>query len=132
MSVLCPPVQFLSLLLHACAQKERTAERSAWLERLRAEGLLPHDGDPTPADWCRATSAFLAKTPARLVAISLDDLAGEIEPLHLPGIGSKRHPGWCRRMGCTLEALAADARLRGGLPQLGRAADTLPSGAKGA
>ncbi len=117
---------------HASAQQQRAAERSAWLERLRTEDLLPPDGEPTPADWCRATSAFLAKTAARLVAVSLDDLAGEIEPLHLPGIGSERHPGWCRRMGCTLEALAADAPLRAGLPQIGRAADTLPPDAKGA
>ena len=117
---------------HARAEKERAAERSAWLERLRAEHLLPANGEPTAAEWCRATSAFLAKTAARLVAVSLDDLAGETEPLHLPGIGSQRHPGWCRRMGCTLETLAADAQLRDGLPQLRRAVHTLPTGAKGA
>jgi len=117
---------------YARARAERAAERAAWLERLRAEGLFPVGDEPTPADWCRATSAFLAKTPARLVAVSLDDLAGEIEPLHLPGIGSERHPGWCRRMGRALEELADSAPLRAGLPQLGRATGTLPSGAEGA
>jgi hypothetical protein len=66
------------------------------------------------------------------VAVSLDDLAGEIEPLHLPGIGSDRHPGWCRRMGRALEELAACAPLRAGLPPLGRTADTFPSDAEGA
>jgi len=114
------------------AQAERAAERAAWLERLRAEGLLPRDAEPTAADWCRATSAFLAKAAARLVAVSLDDLAGEIEPLHLPGIGSERYPGWSRRMGTTLEELADSAALRAGLPQLGRSAVTLPPDAEGA
>ncbi|MBW2541484.1 MAG: 4-alpha-glucanotransferase [Deltaproteobacteria bacterium] len=114
------------------AQLQRAAERAAWLERLRAEGVFQSVAEPTPTDWCRATSAFLAKTAARLVGVSLDDLTGETEPLHLPGIGSERYPGWRRRMGRTLEELAASAPLRAGLPQLGRTAVTLPPDAEGA
>jgi hypothetical protein len=66
------------------------------------------------------------------VAVSLDDLAGEIEPLHLPGIGSEYPLGWRRRMGRALEELAASAPLRAGLPQVGRATDTLLPHAEGA
>jgi 4-alpha-glucanotransferase len=117
---------------YECAQARRATEREAWLERLRAEGLLPADAEPSAAQWCRATSAFLAKTPAPLVAVSLDDLAGEREPLHLPGIGSPRYPGWRRRMGRPLEELATDAALRAGLPRLGRRADNVLSHAEGA
>jgi len=117
---------------YAAAQAQRAAERAAWLERLRAEGLLPAGAEPSAALWCRATSAFLAKSPAPLVAVSLDDLAGESEPLHLPGISSQRHPGWRRRMGRTLEELATSEPLRAGLPQLGRKPDTLLLHAAGA
>ena len=42
---------------------------------------------------------FLARTPAPLLALGLDDLAGEREPINLPGISTARHRSWSRRMG---------------------------------
>jgi 4-alpha-glucanotransferase len=101
---------------YAAARAARDAECAAWLQRLRLEGVMPREGEPQAADWCRATSAFLARTPAPLVSISLDDLAGEEEPVHLPGIGADRHPGWRRRMRACLEDLAARPEVRAGLP----------------
>jgi 4-alpha-glucanotransferase len=100
----------------AAARERRRAELDAWARRLREEGCLAGSGDPAPEDWCRATSRFLARTPAPLVAVALDDLAGETEPVHLPGIGADRHPSWRRRMSAPLEELAARPGMGAGLP----------------
>jgi 4-alpha-glucanotransferase len=57
----------------------------------------------------RAAHEFLARSPAKLVALSLDDLAGETEPLNLPGIPVEKHRSWSRRMTRTLDEIGARA-----------------------
>ncbi|MDB4906579.1 MAG: 4-alpha-glucanotransferase [Gemmatimonadetes bacterium] len=47
----------------------------------------------------------LAESPAVLVGVSLDDLAGELEPVNVPGVGPEVHPSWQRRMTRSLEEL---------------------------
>jgi 4-alpha-glucanotransferase len=39
--------------------------------------------------------------------VSLDDLAGEREPVNLPGIPVERHASWSRRMQRSIDAIAA-------------------------
>ena len=97
----------------AAALQERALERAELIARLRAEGDLPA-GDAPVDDRAlgRAVSSFLAHTPARLRAIGLDDLAGETEPLNLPGVPVERHRSWSRRMKRTLEDIAADPWIR--------------------
>jgi len=51
---------------------------------------------------CRAVYAFLARTNCRLVGVSLDDLAGEMDPVNLPGVPVAKFPNWTRRMKTTL------------------------------
>ena len=76
---------------------------------LRVEtGGLGGDEEPDFAALCEAVHGFLARTPAALVAASLDDLAGEREPVNLPGVPMELHRSWSRRMRMPLEALAAD------------------------
>jgi 4-alpha-glucanotransferase len=103
----------------ATAQRRRVAERAALRRRLVAEGgLAPTTVDPSPPELAGAVHTFLARTPAPLVGIALDDLTGEAEPVNLPGIGSDRYRGWTRRLGVPLEALPRDARARRALGRL--------------
>ncbi len=99
------------------ALQVRSREREALVETLRDEGDLP--AAPTPVDdaaLAAAVNVHLARTPARLVAVGLDDLAGETEPLNLPGVPVQRHRSWSRRMQRTLDEIAADPRVRALLP----------------
>ena len=89
----------------AAARAERDAERAALARRLRQDGLLG-DAEPDAAELVRAAHGFLARTPSVLVAASLDDLAGEEEPVNLPGVPIERHRSWSRRMHRPLEELA--------------------------
>lgn len=92
----------------AAALAERAREHAALLARLRADGFLPAEGEPDLATLCVALHAFLAATPCALVAASLDDLAGEREPVNVPGVPVERHRSWSRRMARPLEALRED------------------------
>jgi 4-alpha-glucanotransferase len=96
----------------------RAEEHRALRERLRAEGVLPDDDRVGPAALALAVHEFLARTPAALVAASLDDLAGETEPVNVPGIAVDRHRSWSRRMRRTLAELRSDPVVQGILASL--------------
>jgi 4-alpha-glucanotransferase len=96
----------------AQARGRRGAEREALRRCLVEEGLLAPAADgaePAPGALCAAVNAFLCRTPAPLVALSLDDLAGEREPVNLPGVPVERHPSWSRKMERSLEEIPAAA-----------------------
>jgi 4-alpha-glucanotransferase len=82
-------------------------------ERLIADGALRPDRsgrstEPRDAtELVKAVHRFLCSTPALLVGISLDDLAGEREPVNLPGVSAERFASWTRRMRASLERLMA-------------------------
>jgi 4-alpha-glucanotransferase len=92
------------------AQRDR--EKSLLLDRLRNDGALPLHEHP-PADRSgvpavkRAVHSFLAQSPATLVALSLDDLGDEVEPVNVPGVGLEKYPSWSRRMHRTVAEIAA-------------------------
>jgi 4-alpha-glucanotransferase len=96
---------------HARARADRTAERHALVERLRADGWLAAV-EPSERELAAAVTAFLCATPAMLVALALDDLAGEREPLNLPGVPLERHPSWTRRLRVSLGELCRGATAR--------------------
>ncbi len=86
------------------ARATREADRTALVDRLRRERLLP-EATPDASAITTAVHRFLARTPSPLVAISLDDLAGETDPVNLPGVHPDAYPCWSRRMHLTLKRL---------------------------
>lgn len=100
----------------AAARAERDADCRSLARRLVREDLLARGAElPAPPALGTAVHAFLSRTPAPLVGISLDDLAGETEPVHLPGTAPDAFPHWRRRMGLALESLDADPGVGEGL-----------------
>jgi 4-alpha-glucanotransferase len=93
------------------ARAERQEDRRALTGRLRADGWLDTDA-PSEAELAAAVTAFLCATPAVLVGLALDDLAGEREPVNLPGVAFERHPSWTRRLHPSLGELWRGATAR--------------------
>jgi 4-alpha-glucanotransferase len=94
----------------AAARRARLRDRADLRERLARSGFPADPEDPTA--WAAAVTGFLCDTRAVLVGIALDDLAGEAEPINLPGVSSRRHPSWTRRMQQTLDAIFASPHAR--------------------
>jgi 4-alpha-glucanotransferase len=103
------------------ARRERNDERTALVERLATERILPAPkAPPSPADLRGAVHAFLCRTPSRLVGLALDDLAGEVEPVNVPGVGPDKHSSWTRKMRRPLEIIMASDDVRAALRCEGR------------
>jgi len=96
---------------------ERARLRTGLLRLLAAEGLLPPKLDPDrpPADlpWSvvLALHRALARSPARIVVMQLEDALGVVEQANLPGTMAE-HPNWRRRLMVALEELAAEPGVR--------------------
>lgn len=56
----------------------------------------------------RGVYGFLSTTPCPLLAVSLDDLAGESDPVNIPGTDAKQYPNWRRRMKRSVQDIARD------------------------
>lgn len=77
----------------------RARDKQALLDALAKERLLP-EGCPRAAEGipqltdelCRAVYAYVARTPSRIVLISLEDLLGDIETPNVPG--EHAYPSW--------------------------------------
>jgi 4-alpha-glucanotransferase len=91
----------------ARAREERARDIQALARRLRNAGALDRSASPDDSAAFRgAVHAFLCETPSQLVGLSLDDLAGEVEPVNLPGVGPDRFPSWTRKMSRSITDLA--------------------------
>jgi 4-alpha-glucanotransferase len=69
------------------------ADLATWLATLAGEGLLPAGAQPAPADFTAALYAYLARTPAMLIGVSLAEAAGERRPQNMPGT-TDQYPNW--------------------------------------
>jgi 4-alpha-glucanotransferase len=85
---------------------ETDAERAHSRERLH-EALARHSVNNGFA----AIAGYLARTPARLVMVALEDIMGVVEQVNIPGTVDQ-HPNWRRRLPVALDSLADDARLQ--------------------
>jgi 4-alpha-glucanotransferase len=97
---------------HRAMHEGRMSDRGALVESLITAGLLTRTAHErlTAAELIAAIHAFIRRTPAALVGLSLDDLAFEREPVNIPGVWQDRYASWSRRMRTTLEALLGDSR----------------------
>jgi 4-alpha-glucanotransferase len=88
----------------------RGAERAQLLADLADAGLVEVDsaaldqGGAASEAVVVAVHQHLARAPSRLFAVRLDDVAGERQPVNLPGTVDE-YPNWRRRLGLTLEEL---------------------------
>jgi 4-alpha-glucanotransferase len=95
----------------------RRAELCALLRLLEAEGLLPQGIDPeAPPDdlpWPVAVALHrtLARSPALLMALQLEDALGAIEQANLPGT-IEEHPNWRRRLAPAVAEIGRTRRLK--------------------
>jgi 4-alpha-glucanotransferase len=90
------------------AHAERDNDRNALMRLFEREQILPPDQPPrSTTDMRDAVYRFLGNTPADLVGLSLDDLAGEVEPVNVPGVGPDRFASWTRKMHTDLETIMA-------------------------
>jgi glycogen operon protein len=92
----------------AAAHRSREEEKRALLTRLAREGVLPSASAPNDeAELRGAIHEFLCRTPAALVGLALDDLAGETDAVNVPGVGPDKHPSWKRKMSLTIDEMRA-------------------------
>lgn len=97
--------------------QRRQDDRVALLRALAAEGLAgeltPDEAAPggeAPAWLSAAVHRFIARTPAVLVAVQLEDVLGQLEAVNLPGTDEQMQPNWRRRLDVSLSALPAAPR----------------------
>jgi 4-alpha-glucanotransferase len=107
----------------AAAHADRERDKEALVALLKREGTLHTDGaapggaeretpEPNELELRAAVHEFLCKTPAALVGLALDDLAGERDAVNVPGVGPDKHSSWTRKMSMTLEEMRASADVR--------------------
>lgn len=85
---------------------DTTAQRARDVEALRQIGSNTAD-----IDLADAVIDGLAKSPAAMVSVQLDDVLDHVEAQNLPGT-IHEHPNWRRKYAISLEDLAQDARLQ--------------------
>lgn len=111
----------LGLFPTAAKQEEavvaRAQDRARLLIALQREALLPEglavDPVAVPAitlELAVAVHAWLARTPAMLLAVQAEDVFGLTDQVNLPGAPAD-YPNWRRRLPVELEAWPADRRL---------------------
>ncbi|HEV3288159.1 MAG TPA: 4-alpha-glucanotransferase [Streptosporangiaceae bacterium] len=85
----------LGLLTQDLAAERAAAATAldAWRAALASQGLAPPGGPLDPATFTVALYAYLARTPAVLVGVSLADAVGERRPQNMPGTTTE-YPNW--------------------------------------
>jgi 4-alpha-glucanotransferase len=85
----------LGLLTRPAEEERAEADRTVndWIGALVGQGLLPDGERPTADDFTVALYAYLAKTPAKLIAVNLAEAAGETRSQNMPGTCDE-YPNW--------------------------------------
>jgi 4-alpha-glucanotransferase/(1->4)-alpha-D-glucan 1-alpha-D-glucosylmutase len=105
----------------AHARDERSArerERAALADALGREKLLAPEWT-VEDDLATAVQAYLAATPAAILAVQIEDVLGVREQANLPGTTTE-HPNWRRKLPLALEDWARDRRFKRVTAKLGQ------------
>jgi 4-alpha-glucanotransferase len=95
---------------YAEAAAEQAREVESLCSLLEDEGVLAA-GERDPGALITAVHAFLARTPAMLVAATLEDAIGATDRPNVPGTVDER-PNWALPLPVAVEDLATDPRVR--------------------
>ena len=87
------------------ARRQRQDDKLRLMEALLLEGLTD-EGVPPDEPPIEPIVRYLARARARLAALQLEDVLGEIDQANLPGT-VEGHPNWRRRLSMELGAIAA-------------------------
>jgi len=97
----------------------RSQDRARLLLALEREGLLPEGATVDPVSLPQMTSAllhqlqaYIARSPARVLVVQLEDVLGVREQVNLPATTSE-HPNWRRKLPLALERWPDDERFTG-------------------
>jgi 4-alpha-glucanotransferase len=90
-------------------QASRTGSIAALIEALRVTGDLGESEESTDAVVLGAYR-YLARSPARIVMLQIEDALGEHTPVNIPGTNLE-YPNWRRKLRDDLETIATDGRL---------------------
>ncbi|WP_260291247.1 malto-oligosyltrehalose synthase [Sedimenticola hydrogenitrophicus] len=95
---------------------QRARERAELLLLLEQEGLLPEGVTvnsislpAVSAAFAEAVYVLLARSPARLLMVQLEDLFGVADQVNIPAT-TTQHPNWRRKLPLHLESWASDPR----------------------
>ena len=100
----------------------RLAAHNALIRRLVREGAITDRNDVLGGpELAGAVHEVLCHAPSALVGLALDDLAGEREPVNVPGVGPDEYPSWTRRMHLSIEEMRESENVKAALRLGGRA-----------
>jgi (1->4)-alpha-D-glucan 1-alpha-D-glucosylmutase len=96
----------------------RAQDRARLLCALEREKLLPVEASVHPVslpdmspEFARAVHVYLARSPAQVMVIAVEDVFGQIDQVNLPGT-TDRYPNWRRKLSVDLKEWAAEPRMR--------------------
>jgi (1->4)-alpha-D-glucan 1-alpha-D-glucosylmutase len=101
---------------HELQAAERARDRERLLAALEREGLLPggvalnHGVPDMTPELARAIHVFLARTPARVMVVQMEDVLGQGEQVNLPGT-TCGYPSWRRKLPLDVEDWGSDTRV---------------------
>jgi 4-alpha-glucanotransferase len=87
---------------------ERAVDRLRLIQTLRRSADLLTD-EAGPDDVLLAAHRFLARSPARIVMMQVEDALGETLPVNVPGT-AEQYPNWRRKLSLDIEAIGRDPR----------------------
>ena len=96
---------------------ERAQDLARLLLALEREQLLPPGVTVNPVsvpkmtpEFMRAVHAYLARSPAQVLAVPLEDVLGARDQVNLPAAPGERYPNWRRKLALALERWPEDDR----------------------